>query len=298
MSENKENTGLFWLASYPKSGNTWTRCFLANLQFADAAGVNINELHTGAIASSRPWVEDGLGIDIDELSHKEIEALRPHAYLWQANHKNDQYHKIHDAYTYLDDGSPLIPKAAIRGVVYLVRNPLDVVFSYANHSSIKIEKSLEMICDSQHGFCRSKRGLKNQLRQKLGSWSEHVLSWLEVDLPKLVMRYEDLKRDPVAAFTQIARFFEFNNSVQEIKLAVKKSRFEQLHKQEQEQGFCEKAPRVKFFFNKGKSGQWKHRLSPEQIRRVVEVNRVGMERLGYLDKRGRPLVRPSVMKIV
>lgn len=289
--------GIFWLASYPKSGNTWTRAFLANLRRPGKEAVEVNELFTGAIASSRSWVEEGLGINVDELNHDEVDRLRPRAYHWLAENAPTRHHKVHDAWTRLPGGEPLFPAGATRGAVYLARNPLDVVLSWANHSSISVEASVQQICNPRHALCRSRRGLSNQLRQIHGTWSEHVLSWLDSDVRKLVLRYEDLKRDPVAAFTAVAAFFELEAEPQEIAAAVRKSRFDRLRRSEEQSGFTEKAPRVKHFFRKGVVGEWRQKLTPEQVERVVEANRTGMERLGYLDGRGRPRVRPGPFRV-
>ncbi len=70
-----------------------------------------------------------MGIEISELSHEEIDLLWPMAYQWIADHEQTGFHKIHDAYTYLQDGALLIPANATRGAVYLPRNPMDVAVS-------------------------------------------------------------------------------------------------------------------------------------------------------------------------
>ncbi|MEN9576607.1 MAG: hypothetical protein RL514_4462 [Verrucomicrobiota bacterium] len=285
MSEGTRK-GLWWLASYPKSGNTWTRAFLANLLSGSEQPVDINALETGAIASSRPWVEDALGFDISELNHDEVDALRPAAYRWVAAHTATDYHKIHDAYTYLPDGSPLIPREATCGAVCIIRNPLDVVPSYANHSSISIEQSVSAICNAGHAFCKSPRRQSNQLRQQLLTWSAHVESWLDADLSKLVVRYEDLKAEPVKWFTAITRFLEIDRDEAAIAGAIERARFENLRRQEDEKGFVEKAPKVKNFFRKGQVGGWRGELTEAQVRRVIEANRPAMLRMGYLQANG------------
>lgn len=280
MSEERPK-GIWWLASYPKSGNTWTRAFLSNLLSEQDEAVDINALQTGAIASSREWVEDAIGHDISELSHDEVDALRPAAYRWLAANADTDYHKIHDAYSYLPDGQALIPKDATRGAVIIIRNPLDVISSYANHCAIGIEKSLECICSPQHALGRSDRRQSNQLRQRLSTWSDHVESWLDADIPKCVVRYEDLKADPLRRFAEITRFLEIEKSDDEIAAAVERSRFENLRRQEDEGGFVEKTPKVKNFFRRGRVGGWREDLTPEQVARVVQVNHSGMKRLGY-----------------
>ena len=134
--------GIYWLASYPKSGNTWFRAFLQNLQVDGDTPVDINELKTGAIASARGWIDQVLGFDSADLSHEELDALRPRVYEWSAQGEAYGYHKAHDAWTYLRNGEPLLSAKATRGVLYLVRNPLDVAISYANHNSTGINIDL------------------------------------------------------------------------------------------------------------------------------------------------------------
>lgn len=285
MSERARKS-LWWLASYPKSGNTWTRAFLANLLSNSDQPVDINALETGTIASSRGWVEDALGFDISELNHDEVDALRPAAYRWIAAHEESDYHKIHDAYTYLPDGTPLIPADATRGAVCIIRNPLDVVPSYANHSSIEIEQAVTAICNTKHAFCKSPRRQSNQLRQQLLTWSAHVESWLDADISKLVVRYEDLKAEPVKWFTTITRYLEIDRDEAAITAAVERARFENLRAQEDAKGFHEKAPQVKNFFRQGKVGGWRNELTEEQVQRVIAANRPAMLRMGYLNADG------------
>ena len=301
-------SGIFWLASYPKSGNTWTRSFLINLLYPSEQPADINNLFTGSIASNRSWVEDGLGIEIDELSHDEIDQLRPIAYKVLAEDLKQNrgdgesechfgFHKIHDAYTFLNSGEPLIPSVASRGVLYLVRNPLDVVVSYANHSSTSIEQSVNFVCNTKAAFCRSRKRQVNQLRQILLCWSDHVESWLAADMPKLVVRYEDLKSDSVGMFSQVSEFLKIDRTAEQINVAVEKCRFENLRRQEEEQGFSEKAVGVKNFFRKGVVGDWQTELNEEQVARVIEANRVGMKRMGYLDDRDNPVIQPFDMQL-
>lgn len=281
-AETRPNaTGIWWLASYPKSGNTWVRAFLANLLSGADEPVDINRLETGEIASTREWVERGAGIDLSELSHEEVDRVRPGAYRWLSANTATNFHKVHDAYTFLRNGSPLFPADATRGAVVIVRNPLDVVPSYASHCSVRMEKAVHQICCPYNGFSKAVRHQVPQLRQKFGTWSEHVLSWLDADIPKLVVRYEDLKTDPVRGFTRITRFLQLAEPEERIARAVEFCRFENLRRQEDQSGFKEKNGRVKNFFRQGKVGGWREELSAEQVRQIVETNQPAMDRLGY-----------------
>lgn len=290
--ENKDEQqykGIFWLSSYPKSGNTWVRTFIMNLLHNE---LDLNSLATGDIASSRDWVADGLGIEISELSHDEIDQLRPLAYEWLAKNTQTRFHKIHDRYEYLPNGKALIPKEITRGVVYLVRNPLDIALSLANHSTISIDKAIYQLCDSRTGFCKTEKALPSQLRQNLGCWSEHVNSWLDADIKTLMVRYEDLHTDPEHWFSQIADFFHIDSPADRIKVAIEASQFEILQKLEDEFGFAEKRVGVKNFFWKGLVGDWQNVLTDQQVQQVIKTNRRTMEKLGYLDAAGKPLAQP------
>ncbi|MCI5212809.1 MAG: hypothetical protein D3910_29355 [Candidatus Electrothrix sp. ATG2] len=106
---NREK-GIWWLASFPKSGNTWTRSFIANLLHEEPELLDINAFHTGCIASGRGWLDEVLGFDTAELSHDEIDQLRPGVYRWSHEQAEEhEYHKCHDAYTFLPDGTALVP---------------------------------------------------------------------------------------------------------------------------------------------------------------------------------------------
>ena len=186
------SNGIFWLASYPKSGNTSFRIFLANLLNTSQQPIDLNQINTGAIASARGWVDEALGFDSADLSHDELDALRPALYTWLGEQSDGVgYHKIHDAYTYLDHAIPLMPAAGCLGALYFIRNPLDVAISFANHSNCSIDQSIERMGNPTFAFYKGKLLQHNQLRQWLLSWSLHVQSWAKAkNIDCLVLRFE------------------------------------------------------------------------------------------------------------
>ncbi len=282
-------SGIYWLASYPKSGNTWLRTFLKNLQEDGHEPVNINELKTGQIASSRGWLDEILGFDSADLDADEVDRLRPEVYRWSLRDDEIGYHKIHDAYTLTRDGEPLVGREATLGALYLVRNPLDVAPSFANHNNSTIDAAIERMGTSTAELARVGNGLKHQVRQKLLSWSEHVLSWVDApDLNVLVVRYEDMLAAPVATFTKAVTFLGFPDDPVRIEKAIRFSDFNILAAQEREQGFKEKPPKTEYFFRQGKSSDWRDTLSPVQIERIIAEHGEVMARFGYLDPAGRP----------
>lgn len=282
--------GIYWLASYPKSGNTWFRTFLQNLQEDSKQPVDINELSTGNIASGRGWLDEVLGFDTAELDPNEVDRLRPEVYRWSLRDDEIGYHKIHDAYTYTLDDEPLVSREATLGALYILRNPLDVAPSYANHNHSTIDDAITRMGESKHALCRSRKSLPNQVQQQLLTWSKHVLSWVDAPgLNCLVIRYEDMLNDPVATFTRAARFLHLPDDSARVEKAIRFSEFKVLARQEEENGFKERPPKTERFFRQGKSGGWRDKLAPEQVERIVADHGEVMRRFGYLDERGEPV---------
>lgn len=283
-------SGIFWLASYPKSGNTWLRTFLRNLQEDGDEPADINDLSTGSIASARGWLDEVLGFDTAELDPEEVDRLRPDVYRWALREDEIGYHKIHDAYTLTSAGEPLVSREATLGALYILRNPLDVAPSYANHNHSSIDDAIQCMGEAEHALCRSRKSLPNQTRQRLLTWSEHVLSWVDApDLDLEVIRYEDMQVSPLETFSRAARFLRLPGDPIRVEKAIRFSEFKVVAAQEREKGFREKPPKTKFFFRQGRSGDWRAKLTPEQIDRIVADHGQVMRRFGYLDGDGRPL---------
>ena len=282
--------GIYWLASYPKSGNTWFRVFLHNLEIDDSAPVDINDLSMGTIASARYWLDRVLGFDTAELSPAEIEQLRPSIYKWALKEDQVGYHKIHDAYTYTKDGEPIVSKEGTLGALYIIRNPLDVASSLANQYSISLNEAILKMGSNEYILDSSKQKHHNQVQQQLFTWSNHVLSW--VDAPHLncfTIRYEDMTSAPLKTFSQAAYFLGFSSSSEKIAKAIKFSNFKILAKQEKERGFKEASVKTNRFFRKGKAGGWRKELTEVQIKQIIKDHYAVMRRFGYLNEAGEPI---------
>lgn len=275
--------GIYWLASYPKSGNTWLRAFLTNLLVDGDQPQDINELATDGIASGRGWLDEVLGFDTADLLPGEIEPLRPAVYDWTPRDEAEiGYYKIHDAFSLTRDGVPIIGQSATLGVLYIVRNPLDVAPSAANHWNCGLDDAIEKMGSQDAKMAALGEGLPNQVSQRLGSWSAHVLSW--VDAPGLncrVIRYEDMLAEPQHTFTQAAEFLQLPTEPERIAKAIRFSDFRELSRQEQERGFQERPRHAPSFFRAGKSGGWRELLTPAQVERIVTDHGAVMRRFGY-----------------
>jgi aryl sulfotransferase len=280
-----------WLASYPKSGNTWMRVFFTNLQRDEAAPADINELLPGSMmAGNRDLFLEALGYDAADLTHDEIDRLRPKIYLYHAaKAQNPLFCKVHDAYAFLADGEPLFPPAATAGVIYLIRNPLDVCVSYMHHfAACTYDQVIAWMGDPHFAPGGRNDLLELQLRQRSLTWSGHVLSWVNApNLRVLVIRYEDMKARAVETFTTAAAFVGMTQDQARITRALESSSFEELQRQERANGFRE-AGKEKSFFRKGKVGSWREELTASHVARIIKDHREVMLRFGYLTEAGEP----------
>ncbi|MBF0410875.1 MAG: sulfotransferase domain-containing protein [Candidatus Riflebacteria bacterium] len=276
--------GIIWLASYPKSGNTWFRIFLTNLLQDANRPASINELQEIPIASSRILFDENIGIESSDLTSDEISRFRPELYTYLSENATEQiYMKIHDAYISVEKKKFLIPKESTACAVYFIRNPLDVAVSFAYHNAATYDLTISQMSENNLCFCGKHDRLYKQLQQRLLSWSNHVLSWVDAaPFPVCVLRYEDMKSNTFETFEKAVRFVGLSHTNYQIQKAIDFSSFEELQEQEEKSGFKERSTAAQKFFRKGKVGSWREELTKEQVERIINDHREVMQRFGYL----------------
>lgn len=271
---------LVWLASYPKSGNTWTRIFLANYLFDRKEPMPINQVHRlgmgDSIAKAYAMVA---GRAIDTSDHQAMLALRPRVLRGIAGNGADlNFVKTHNLRDFAM-GSELIPAPLSRSAVYILRNPLDMVLSYARHYDMTPADAAAAIGRADN----TTQGDATSVPQYLGNWSRHVTSWTErAPFPVLTVRYEDLQADPQGEFIKVLKHIGFPVDQERLERAVRFSAFEEVSRQEADKGFIEKSPTAERFFTKGTSGQWESDLAPELVEAIRTAHGSVMKRHGYL----------------
>jgi hypothetical protein len=130
----------------------------------------------------------------------------------------------------------------------------------------------------------AKKSDNQQIPQFLSDWSNHVQSWGRSGLPRLLLRYEDMRSDPLACFRQVLGFVGWDVDEAKLTQAVNACSFERLQAQEQAQGFRERlAAATAGFFRQGQVGGWRGVLSAEQAQRIVDSHAPVMRELGYLE---------------
>ena len=290
----------WYLASYPKSGNTWCRVFitelrrLAGLDSTEATAAAEREeqelrlnhdLATGSIVSSRHWLDDQLGIESSDLSWAELDKVRGRAGNQQALYAESlRYHKVHDAFISPDSaGCPVVPVNGCRGAVVVIRHPADVAVSLSHFFSWPLERCVDFLLDEQAGLCSSSKHGGPQVRQFTGTWANHVHSWVDQkQIPVLLLRYEDLLNEAQAQFSRLACFLDLPAEPELIAEAVVKSNFETLRaKEEREGGFHERPNGCERFFRTGRSGEGRLTLTSDQFARLTGAFAVSLEHFGY-----------------
>jgi len=270
---------ILWLASYPKSGNTWLRVFLHNLFRDPNEPYDINKLHEFCSADYvAAWYQQILQKPSLEMTPEEVATVRPqvHEALTRV-HPDTVFCKTHNALV-VSHGSEMITMTHTAGAIYVIRNPLDVVISYAHHYGLDIDTAIEALNLPGQTMPNSKQ----HVYQIFGSWSENVKSWTANPHPALhVVRYEDMTSQPLETFGSVAAFLGLRPTRQRLERAIQNSSFGELQKQESESGFEERSDKSDRFFRKGQVGQWRDILTPAQVDLLVENHKEQMQRFGY-----------------
>lgn len=273
---------ILWVASYPKSGNTWVRAFPENYIQNTDHSIDINTMHTISTAESaaqryQPHITDGRSTT--DLSIEEICALRPLVQSDIARQANGTtFVKTHN---YLGEfnGHALHHSSVTSGAIYIVRNPLDVTVSMAKYFDYTIDETIAYMAEEMTGTPNE----AGNVPQIITSWSMHVSSWTQnPEDSRLVLRYEDILDNPKKIFRKIESFLGLKKDPNRLKSAIKNSSFAQLKAQETKPGFVEKHENANSFFRSGIKNQWREALTDEQVNKIIDIHGEQMARFKYL----------------
>ena len=261
-----------WIASYPKSGNTWVRMFL-NAYITGTLNINHMPLTKGDVNGH--YLQGAANFSIEKMGLSDVLWFRYAALLNQIMGSRDHlFFKTHMANMRLN-GIDLIPEGLTHSAVYLVRDPRAVAVSWSRHTGMPIEKAIYTMNDKDMVL---NKPTTPYLASHTSSWSNHVQSWAKTDFKTLVIRYEDLKAEPAKWFRRILEHYEIPHDADKLAKAVKLCDLAKVQKQEQENGFRERITDNAFF---GGSDDWRDVLSEELIRRIEFDHAEMMKRYKY-----------------
>ncbi len=273
---------IIWLASYPKSGSTWLRALLSAC-LCPGEPVDLNQLVGASVVFERAQLDEHAAID---SAHHSLDELLPYQSDYHRAFACDQqgpvFIKTHSAFRSAPDGIDLFPREASAGVIVVVRNPLDIVGSYAHHEGKSADAIIARMADSEASQDAWDDKISKALPQRIGDWSGNIASWLDQRaMPVCLVRYEDMLSDTQAALVRVLEFSGIGQSEDAVQRAVEACRFAQLSAAEARGGFVEKPSQIRTFFRSGEAGQGIRELDARQVATILSNHRAVMERLGY-----------------
>ena len=281
-----------WLASYPKSGNTLVRGLLSSYFFSKDGFFNF-EIIKNIKQFPHIGLFENLGIDLKNEDEIVKNYIRAQASINQIN--SIQFLKTH-SYLFNINNNPFTDLNNTLGAIYIVRDPRNVVTSYAHHNSISIKDSAERMVNSIHyGGNLNSDHVSDRTKVYLGSWNSNYNSWKSFKDPGkyLLVKYEDLITNKEEKLLEILEFIhnlkKINFSVDKKKLknVIESTSFENMKKLEKKLGFIESKTNIKTgkkipFFNLGSKNNWKNILEDEIRKKIEDSFKKEMIELGYL----------------
>ncbi len=275
---------IIWCASYPKSGNTWIRAIIASLVYSEDGLFNFGMLKKINLFPKRLYFKEFTN------NYSDLKSISQHWINAQQNINAEEKLKILKTHNgnYNFFGNDFTNKKNTAGVIYVVRDPRNVITSVANHYQLNLEKSLDFLLDEKRFLFNTNNpndSSEENIITLLGSWKSHYNSW-KISSNSIIIKYENLlintKSEINKLSTFLKKFTKFNVSDQKIQNILKTTSFEKLKKMEEKEGFEEASNSTIKFFNLGPSNDWKNVLSKNLIDSIEKNFNKEMKELGYI----------------
>ena len=281
---------IIWIASYPKSGNTWIRALLSAYLYSKDGIFNFDLLKKIHQFPSKKYFKSFLKdfSDIKKISDYWIAAQDKINLL----DSKVTFFKTHNALCKLENNS-FTNKRNTKAAIYIVRDPRNLITSFSHHYTMSVKETFQSMTNKNKMITEKSWNIDGfGIPTILGSWSDHYKSWQTLNFaPKIIIKYEDLLNDTEGTFILILNFLKklMNIKIEKEKISntVNSCSFDILAKKEKEEGFIEsissKQSNKKLnFFYLGKKNNWKNLLDPEIETKIRETFQNEMKELKYI----------------
>ncbi len=281
---------ILWIASYPKSGNTLVRAIISSLLYSKDGIFEFPILENLKQFDINFYFEFIREINKDD--YKNLNKLEVISKYWELAQKrsfkkeNRYIFKTHAA-NLMFENIKYTNKKRTLGLIYIIRDPRDIVISYSKFRRDTIDSTIELIKNKKAVLLNS----HNKIIVPLSSWDVHIQSWNLLQVPKYVIRYEDIIENREKFILELISFLQNNLNInfdinrKKISNILTTTSFDQLKKKENNQGyyaFNHIKDKDWKFFRKGTSGQWKETLSSSQVSDINKSFYTTMKKFGYL----------------
>lgn len=279
---------IIWIASFPKSGNTWVRSMISSLIYSDTGIFNFEIIKKIQQFPNKKHFEN-----LTE-EYQNIHELKKFWITAQDKinlDKKIKFFKTHHINCKIGENS-FTNKNNTLGTIYIVRDPRNLVESFSNF--YKKDKSLAIQDITSKGFVSGASYINNKQNNVftiIGAWNDHYNSWTKINTNLLVIKYEDLLNDPFKELDRIIiflkKFMNFKYDDYKIQNIINSTSFERMQRMEDDEGFFEMPSKdndqnkVKFF-NKGRKNDWRKYLDKNESDNIENKFEKEMKELGYI----------------
>ena len=285
---------IIWLASYPKSGNTWIRSLLASYLFSKDGKFSFKLLKNIKQFSSKNFTSD-----IRESSNYQARISKNWIPSQKAINQGKKVHllKTHNAICSIN-GNNFTDKFNTMAAIYVVRDPRNLITSLTHHYELNLDEAYSFLTNKKKiifpvNIENNKENDKDREDFNfLSDWSTHYHSWKNINFcPIKIIKYEDCLIDVQKVFVStldfLSKFLKFKFDKKKINNALTSTSFKNLSRMEKNEGFHESATSYKTmkkikFFNLGKKNNWETLLDKKLIRKIESHFKNEMTELGYL----------------